>query len=224
MFLKSTAAVAVMTSALFAFTIDRTIAAPVDCDTLKNSNVPFQIEWNSTIGHITVQSYRDASGDSIEWRFYEYNGGRKEITKVVRYDAKGYDSNSIDSSPNAVVRKTKAITKGMPARYDYSRDLKYTSEPTSFQPDGTQSTKTFENDVHFLKNIRIVTGSCFFDASLAEVSSKQPDGNMSKPNLVMYIKGLRILAFPVFEESDFTVKNDFVPLQDAMQMMGFKPF
>lgn len=74
--------------------------APVNCEALKNSLVPYQVKIRANGLQYSIQVFRDKSGAAVVWTLFPIGSGRS-ITRTIEYNGFNGESESVHSVQEA---------------------------------------------------------------------------------------------------------------------------
>lgn len=105
--------------------------APVNCDALKNSLVPYQVQYKATGQQYSIQVFRDKSGTAVVWTQFQA-GSAQLTTKAIQqngFDRETESVNSVQASDRVVILshlKTQARYDGLDTEtFDYKRNASF---------------------------------------------------------------------------------------------------
>jgi hypothetical protein len=105
--------------------------APVDCDALKNSLAPYQVQYKANGQQYSIQVFRDKSGTAVVW-IQLRDGSAQLTTKAVQqngFDRETESVNSVQVADRVVILshlKTQARYEELDTEaFDYKRDATF---------------------------------------------------------------------------------------------------
>ena len=149
-------------------------AAPVDCNGLKNSQVPFEIKLRAHGNSYVVQEFRDPSGSAVVWT--RLLGSSDSITRAIEYNGFSSESESAHTvnTPNGILVlsrfKVRLRYGGLdPRAFDYSTDASfklYSHVEVANGPSPSDSESQVAYKV--LRREQLAVGGCSFSSVVFE--------------------------------------------------------
>jgi hypothetical protein len=160
-------------------------AGPVDCDRLKNSQIPFEIKLRAHGSSYIIQEFRDASGSAIVWT--RLLGFGDSVTRAIEYNGFSTESESAHSAttPKGIIVlshfKVRLRYGGLDPRvFDYSADASFKLYSHVEMADGP-SPRDSESQVEYkmLRQEQVAVGDCSFSSTVF-VGTRLTDGKESQ--------------------------------------------
>jgi hypothetical protein len=152
-----------------------TATAPVNCDALKNSLVPYQVKFSANGSVYSIQVFRDKSGAATVWTLLPVAPVRS-ITRAVEYNGFGSETESVDSVQEAtrIVILSHFRTRTRYAEldtktFDYKKDAtfkQYSHVEVANGPSPRDSESLV--DYRFLREEQVTINGCRFSSVLFE--------------------------------------------------------
>lgn len=188
-------------------------AQPIDCDAIKNSTVPIELNWQVKEFKFTLQMYREASGDAVSWR-RSYLAGPITVSRNVIMDGVGADmreTSTVSGKTKSISRKIR--TTGFPKNFDRRSNVDFQSVSSSTYADGSVGEVAVNATYRFKSENRVTVGPCQLQAVFGEIESApvSEPAKKSRTSLI-YFPELKTLIVPVEPETALTIATSFAPM------------
>jgi hypothetical protein len=185
-----------------------------DCSAVKTTMAPVELSYHvPNHARVTLQSYRDRSGDYVTWNRTEDG----TLVSVIRFTfVQGIGTETRETSTRH--GKLKAITRkfsveGLPKNFDRRSNVRYKSTVVSTYADGSTDETSSMVSYRFKSEEKMMIGSCELDIIRGEsVVSLGMTGRTSRSNL-LYFPELKLTVGtsghdPIIDH----VKTTFTPI------------
>lgn len=184
---------------MFASAASAQSPAPVDCDAVKNSTVPFELAYHGQDGTRTVvQSYRDKSGNDVVWNRQTPPSTRPNppafVTKATYVDGVITSSELSTTYAGKYSHRTAKYTHdGLPKNFDRRSDVTFKTHAAIAAGDDTKEEKTSTISYKFRSEGTAAVGSCVLQVIHGEIDTTN-DAARTRHTFQVYFPELKISA------------------------------
>lgn len=197
-------------------------AATIDCNGLKNSQIPFEVKLRAHGYNYVVQEFRDAAGAAIVWT--RLIAPDDSVTRAIEYNGFSTESESIHSvtTPKGTVVlsrfKVRLRYGGLdPRAFDYNTDASfklYSHVEVANGPSPSDSESQVEYKV--LRRERVAVGDCSFSSVVFE-GTRLTDGKESQ----LYYRYLPELRLRISDSDPDELRIDEIAtVFDSMKLLA----
>jgi hypothetical protein len=159
-----------------------TETAPANCDALKNSLVPYQVQYKANGQQYSIQVFRDKSGTAVEWIQFR-DGSAQLTTKAIQqngFDRETESVNSVQALDRVIILshlKTQARYEGLDTdAFDYKRNATFKLYSQVDLANGTPPRESESSlEYKFLREEPIAVDGCPFSSVVFEATRSIAD-------------------------------------------------